>query len=359
MNTLATEKASVQAVPMVIVSPETTQTKAKKARKHNRGKERKRSIPNLPINPTNKSTNRSDGVPRNPYTSSSTFLHDASSIATKDSNSGESKICEVIVIYSDSSEDEEDSVGGYVYLTPPAKPHTLIPTLTAVKEELSDHFEGFTEEDYEMASQPKSTNTTSHLHATLPPLAPNPMPTLTVRSPHCAPTALMNMIPAYPGPLPLCNPYHVTQTHIDPTITAPFAPVYNTPPVNPASPVYNAPPDNPVLPQVTEAFLEGITPLIYRGECNAGQDKLNTLVTVARLQSSFHPGIIQRVPQELLPNVVVNHWDNAQEFGIGNLVNPVENLLSSLTLTACLGQCLWMLESQGLLMQAPWWLKTA
>ena len=316
MNTFETKKAAVQAAPMVIVSPETTQTKSKKAKKHYRGKKRKRSKGNLPTKTTNKNSNRSDGKPREWNTSPSSFLQDASFIAKKDSNSVEFKKCEVILIHSDSSEDEEDSIGRFVYLTPPAKPHTLHPTLTAVKEEMLDLFEGFTEEDFETASKPKLTNTTSHIHATLPPLAPNPLPTNTVRSPHCGTTAPINMIHAYPGPLPLCNPHHAHQAHIDPTITALLAPVYNTPPAHPASPVYNAPPDNPVLPQVTEAFLQGITTRIYREERNVGKDKLNALVTVARLQSSFHPGIIPRFPQELLPNVVVNCEDNAQEFGI-------------------------------------------
>ena len=62
-----------------------------------------------------------------------------------------------------------------------------------------------------------------------------------------------------------------------------------------------------------------------------GQDKLDALSHVARLQSSFHPGIIPRVPQELVPHIVVTHEPDGQEFGIGSLANPVQDLMSPLT----------------------------
>jgi hypothetical protein len=54
-----------------------------------------------------------------------------------------------------------------------------------------------------------------------------------------------------------------------------------------------------------------------------GCDKLCMLRDVAKEQTSSHPSIVARIPKELLPNVVVARDEEEQEFGIGNLTNPV------------------------------------
>ena len=299
MNTVATKKAALQAVPMVIVSPETTQTKAKKARKHNRGKKRKRYKSNVPTNPTNKSTMRSDAKPRECNTTlTSSFLHDATLTATKDSNSGESKICEVTVIHSDSSEDEEDSVGGYVYLTPPAKPHTLIPTLTAVKEEMLDPFKGFTEEDFEQASKAPPTTPNRTPHALFDTLLPTAAPNLTPTTNHAQAASLLTPTAATAAPPTTTNP-------------EPLAP------------------PNGMLETVE--LLGGITTLIYRSDGILGQEMLDNLARLDRYSSTLQPGIIPRTPQALTTNAMVKQGVEYREFGIDNLVNPVGELLSQLT----------------------------
>lgn len=63
-----------------------------------------------------------------------------------------------------------------------------------------------------------------------------------------------------------------------------------------------------------------------------GQEKLEMLRDIARNKSSFHPSIVARVPKELLPNVVVARDNNEEEeFGIGRLTNPEQDLLTPLT----------------------------
>lgn len=55
------------------------------------------------------------------------------------------------------------------------------------------------------------------------------------------------------------------------------------------------------------------------------------LKNVACNRSSFHPSIVARVPPELVANVVVAREQDEQEFGIGNLSNPVQDLLTPLS----------------------------
>ena len=53
---------------------------------------------------------------------------------------------------------------------------------------------------------------------------------------------------------------------------------------------------------------------------------------VAQTLSSLHPSIVASVPQDLMANVVVAQGDDGeQEFGIGNLTNPVQDYLIPLT----------------------------
>ena len=47
--------------------------------------------------------------------------------------------------------------------------------------------------------------------------------------------------------------------------------------------------------------------------------------------SSFHPSIVARVPPELVANVVVAREQEEEEFGIGNLTNPVQDILTPLS----------------------------
>ena len=74
----------------------------------------------------------------------------------------------------------------------------------------------------------------------------------------------------------------------------------------------------------------GILTLSYKGKDNIGHLLPYDLSNFSRIKSLFHLGIIAWIPGELVTNLVVHHNTNDQEFGIGNLVNPVENLLSPL-----------------------------
>lgn len=58
-----------------------------------------------------------------------------------------------------------------------------------------------------------------------------------------------------------------------------------------------------------------------RSDCKLKQNSLVVLSDFARMQSSFHPGMIPKFSQVLVANIVVNSNPDVLEFGIGNLVN--------------------------------------
>ena len=80
----------------------------------------------------------------------------------------------------------------------------------------------------------------------------------------------------------------------------------------------------PPLPTLTTtlSFVEG----------TLGYENLCVLRDVAQNLSSFHPSIHARVPHDLAANVkVARGTEEMEEYGIGNLVNPVQDLLTPLT----------------------------
>ena len=232
---------------------------------------------------------------------------------------------EIIVINCDSSGDE-DSVVGYVYLTPPAKSNILFQQAVPIKQEYLTPLDGLTDKKlFSFELEPNPAPPAAVLTMDAPPAAFDtvdapPAETVTIPAPP-AETVTIPAPPAETVTIPAPSAETVTIPALPAALVHPDAP----PPVIAPNPIL------PVPPPVAEAFIQGITTLVYKGDSNGGQDKLEALCQVARLTSSFHPGIIPRVPQELVPNVVVNRELGGQEFGIGNLVNPVQDLMSPLT----------------------------
>ena len=89
---------------------------------------------------------------------------------------------------------------------------------------------------------------------------------------------------------------------------------------------------HPVPPLPTAAALPTLTTTLSFVEGTLGYDNLCVLRDVAQNLSSFHPSIHARVPHDLAANVkIARGTEEVEEYGIGNLVNPVQDLLTPLT----------------------------
>ena len=89
---------------------------------------------------------------------------------------------------------------------------------------------------------------------------------------------------------------------------------------------------HPVPPLPTATALTTLTTTLSFVEGTLGYDNLCVLRDVAQNLSSFHPSIHARVPHDLAANVkVARGAEEVEEYGIGNLVNPVQDILTPLT----------------------------
>ena len=98
----------------------------------------------------------------------------------------------------------------------------------------------------------------------------------------------------------------------------------------------NTPPFTPLQddqPKVTNASLQGIDMIVFRGETRMEEHQLDLLKTVAGLPNSFHTDIVPHIPQELVPSVAIVRTQGREEFGIGPLINPVQDFITPLTRT--------------------------
>jgi hypothetical protein len=274
MNTPATEKTTRNTGKMVIVSPYATTLPTTNPRNHphklkRNSKAKTRTKTQRKMKMTKKPAKEQHTISNGTQKNLPDFVANVGPAAAAPGVGGVAGLLqsspvsgpEVIVINSDSSDADDDDDVSFVYLTPPVKPTILFQHTVQIKQEHTNLLEELTSEElFGFGEDPNAAPPAATLTMDAPPATHVPNP---------APPAATVTIPAPPAAL-----------------DHPGAP--------PAAMTPN--PTLPVPPPVARAFIEGITTLVYKGDSNGGQDKLEALCQVARLTSSFHPGIIPRVP---------------------------------------------------------------